>query len=156
MLLRGLATHTRPLWREGSLQTAVAGLDAALRSALQGARSAGQVVRGLEAAQDALAAETRGLALVDARTDAPRGVRVSRLLLLANDGAERFYRQVESLLHREGPRVLAIRLETDADTLGALVFGPDRLARLLLLSRKESVSAALLALAEQWQETDPG
>jgi len=75
-------------------------------------------------------------------------VRVSRLLVMADDGAERFYRQVERLLLRHGPRVLAVRLEVDADTLGEMVFGPGRRARLLLLAHKEAVSGVLLSMAD--------
>ena len=72
----------------------------------------------------------------------------SRLLVMADDGAERFYRQVERLLLRHGPRVLAVRLEVDADTLGEVVFGPGRRARLLLLDHKEAVSGVLLSMAD--------
>ncbi len=78
----------------------------------------------------------------------PRGVRVSRLLVLADDGAERFYRQVERLLRRYGSRVLAVRLEADADALGELLFGTNGRARLLMLNHKEAVSAFLLAMTD--------
>ena len=75
-------------------------------------------------------------------------VRVSRLLLLADDGAERFYRHVETLLRRHGPRVLAVRLDLDAHALGELLFGPGRLVRLLMIVHKEAVSAILLTMPE--------
>jgi hypothetical protein len=68
------------------------------------------------------------------------------LLVLADDGTERFYRQVEKLLRQQGPRVLALRLEVKAETLGQMLFGPGRRAVLLLLDHKEAVSAVLLAL----------
>jgi hypothetical protein len=66
--------------------------------------------------------------MADRQIGVPRGVRVSRLLLLANVGAERFYRQIEALLRRHGPRVLALRLEIDENGLGELLFGPRRVA----------------------------
>ena len=125
----------------------VAPLSDALVAALRSAHSAGRVVRGLESAEQTLAAEERGLRIADRASGTPRGVRVSRLLLLSNDGAERFYRQVEALLRRHGQRVLAIRLAADAETLGALLFGPGRRARLLMLEHKDAVAAVLLALA---------
>jgi len=103
---------------------------------------------GLESAERMLAAQERGLGLVDRHSGVPRGVRVSRLLVLADDGAERFYRQVERLLRRYGPRVLAVRLETDADALGELLFGTNGRARLLMLNHKEAVSAFLLAMTD--------
>lgn len=119
-----------------------------LAAALRNALGAGQVVRSLESAERTLAAEERGMSMVDRQSLVPRGVRISRLLVITDDGAERFYRQVERLLLRHGPRVLAVRLEVDADTLGELVFGPGSRARLLLLDHKEAVSGALLSMAD--------
>ena len=112
-LLRNLTAHTRLLWQESEIGIPVAGMTSELAEALRSAYSAGQVVRSLENAERALAAEERGLQMADRQIGVPRGVRVSRLLLLANDGAERFYRQIEALLRRHGPRVLAVRLEID-------------------------------------------
>ena len=148
-LLRALAARRAPLWPGSDIEVPTARLTPALADALRSARSAGQVVRGLEAAEQALAAEQRGLRLADDRGAAPRGERVSRLLLLAGDGAERFYRQVAALLRRHGVRVLAVRLDVDAEALGSLLFGPGRRARLLLLERKQAVASALLAIAAQ-------
>ncbi|HQO61575.1 MAG TPA: hypothetical protein PLT33_11965 [Deltaproteobacteria bacterium] len=56
---------------------------------------------------------------------------------------------MESLVRKHGPRVLAARLETDAATLGALLFGPGRIARLVMIERKVALGEVLLALAEQ-------
>jgi hypothetical protein len=53
---------------------------------------------------------------------------------LANDGADRFYRQVETLLHRHGARVLAIRLTLDEGGLGERLFGTGQVCRLVLLN----------------------
>jgi hypothetical protein len=148
-----LAARARPLWPGGELRVARCELSPALETALTSAFSAGQIVRGLEDATRALAAEARGLAHVDERTGAARGARISRLLVLADDGAERFYRNVESLLHTHAPRVLAIRLSADERTLGQLLFGPERVARLLMIERKDAVSRVLLALAAQWRRS---
>lgn len=125
----------------------IAAVDDALRLSMR----EGQVVRGLEAARDRLDAEARGLRLADEARSAPRGQRISRLLVLSGDGSERFHRQVEALLRRHGARTLAIRFEMDAAQLGALLFGPGRVARLALLERKEAVSRVLLALADAWR-----
>ena len=146
-LLRSLTLHTRPLWAGGELDVPLVKFDSELAAALRNARSAGQLVRGLESAQRALAAEEHGLHLADRRSGVPRGVRVSRLLALADDGVERFYRHVETLLRRRGPRVLAVRLEVDAGALGELLFGPGHLVRLLMIGHKEAVCAVLLAMA---------
>jgi len=148
-----LVSRGQRLWPGGRLRVARAEFDRKLEAALSSAFASGLIVRGFEEADRALDAEARGLAQVDRRTGAPRGRRVSRLLVLSDDGAERFYRSVESLLVKHAPRVLALRLAVDQHALGERVFGPDQVARLLLIERKQAVSELLLALAEQWSET---
>lgn len=137
----------RPLWREGEVPVPRAPLDAPLEAALRAAQRAGELVRGLEGAEQALAAEAKGLRHVERGGATPHAPRVSRLLLLSDDGAERFYRRAETLLRRHAPRLVAVRLAADAATLGGLLFGPGRPARAVLLERKEAVAAALVALA---------
>jgi len=153
-LLLDLRSHTEPLWSGSGVRIPVASMSDALAAALKSAYSASRVVRGMEGAEQKLAAEERGLRIADRQSGTPRGVRVSRLLILASDGAERFYRQVESLLRRHGPRVLAVRVAIDAEALGALLFGPGRRARLLMLEHKDAVAAVLLAMAGQWGDGD--
>jgi len=145
-LLRILPAHARLLWPEGKIHVPMFAFSPALAEALGAAHRAGQLVRSLEGAERRLAAEDRGLSLVDQQSGVLRGERVSRLLVLADDGTERFYRQVEKLLRQQGPRVLALRLDVKAETLGQMLFGPGRRALLLLLDHKEAVSAVLLAL----------
>ena len=147
-VLDTLTTQTRPLWSETELEVPMVKLGPNIGAALRSAYGAGYVVRSLENAERMLATEERGLGLVDQHSGVTRGVRVSRLLVLADDGAERFYRQVESLLHRYGPRVLAVRLDADADALGELLFGTNGRARLLMLKHKEAVSSFLLAMID--------
>jgi len=151
-VLRSLAVRTRPLWEGGALEIPLVKFDAALAAALRSAQSAGRVVRGLENARRRLAAEERGLRMADQDSGAPRGLRVSRLLVLSNDGAQRFYRHVETLLFRHGHRMLAVCIDVDADTLGELLFGPGRPARLILIEHKEAVCVTLLALAGQGED----
>ena len=146
-LLRDLSAGAAPLWAGGALRVPRVEITAALEAALESAQSAGQLVRGFESAERALSAEALGLSHVDRTTGVARGGRVSRLLVVADDGAERFYRNVESLLRRHAPRVLALRLAADERALGQLLFGPDQVARLLLVEHKSAVSAVLLALA---------
>jgi hypothetical protein len=145
---RTLTTGTRSLWQGSETEVPACTLSPELVEVLRNAHGAGQVVRGLENATRRLANEDRGLGLADRHSGVPRGVRVSRLLVMADDGAERFYRQVETLLLRHGPRLLALRLDVDAEAFGALIFGPGRRVRLLMLDHKEAVSAYLLALPE--------
>ena len=179
-LLRGLVLEASPLWEGGEHSATYVEVGEDLVAALRSAVQSGRVIRGFEAAESKLAAEERGLKLapigshpgttmpeVAAQADgtttsesatptsgdaAPaRNVRISRLLLLANDGSPRFYRNVDALLRRHGSRLFALRLDLDALPLGSLLYGPDRLTRLLLIEHKDAVAAVLLAVATQWE-----
>jgi hypothetical protein len=149
-LLRGLQDHMEPLAASGVLRIPAAACSPEVIAALQQARDAGQLSRGLEGAERRLMAEARGLALADAKAASSRGVRLSRLLVLANDGAPRFFRNVETLIERCGARALALRLDVDAARLGAPLFGAGSQARLVMLDHKVAVGMLLLALAPQW------
>jgi len=155
-LLRALANAPHRLWPGSPLHLLEADLSEPLREALLGAHRAGRVVRSLEKAQAVLSAEAHGQRLVDRRSGTPRGTRISRLLVLTNDGAERFYRQAESLLKSHASRLVGVRLKVDAETLGEALFGRGRTARLLMIEHKTAVGAILLALADQWMDSDDG
>ncbi len=145
-LLAQLRSNLSPLWRDAQLEVPTFPFSAPLRTALENAVSSGQIVRGLEGAERMLDLEARGLELADAKSSVARGTRISRLIVMTSDGSERFYRNVEALLLRHGPRLLALRLEIDTYQLGACLFGEAEVARLALLVRREAVVAALLAL----------
>lgn len=154
-LVSELEARAEPLWPGGELRALRTALTPNLEAALRSAYSAGRIVRGLEQAERTLASEAQGQSRVDRKTGVERGGRVSRLLVLADDGSVRFYREVESLLLRHAPRVLAVRLTVDEASLGRLFFGPDKVAKLLLVSHKDAVSAVLLALVAQWSGDEP-
>jgi hypothetical protein len=147
-ILSRLTAHVRPLWPGGKIMVPAVSFKPSLAEVLRIARGAGRLVRSLEGAESKLAAERRGLGLVDQKSGASRGERVSRLLMLADGGAERFYRQVEKLLRQHGPRVLVLLLDVNAETLGQTIFNPDDRVLLLMLDHKKAVSDMLLALVE--------
>lgn len=150
-----LASRTAPLWRGAEIEVARVGLSAELSAALRSAHGAGMVARGLESAERILSAEERGLRLLNRRTGVKPDVRVSRLLLLTDDGAERFYRHVERLLFRHAPRVMAVRLDVDAAALGELLFGPGHPVRLLMVEHKNAVCELLLAMVDPKSPAPP-
>ncbi|MFN2427817.1 MAG: hypothetical protein ABR587_15375 [Candidatus Binatia bacterium] len=149
-LLEQLASRSGPLWKEGRLQIPSVVPDDELKSTLCLASRTGFLLRGLEAAERRLAEEQRGRALLGT-SSRDAGVRISRLLVVTNDGAERFYRNVEALLKRHEPRVYAIRVEMDEHEMGELLFGADRVARLVMVDHKNAVAEVLLAIARQWR-----
>jgi len=95
----------------------------------------------------ALEAEQRGLAALDPEMAGRQGQRVSRLLLITNDGAERFYRQVERLALTHAPRLLVCVVECDSQVLGTLLYGEDAVAKLVLTTHKAAAAAILRAVA---------
>jgi antitoxin component HigA of HigAB toxin-antitoxin module len=139
-------THER-LWEGGILEVPCLEFSDTLQRALQVARASGQLVGGLEAIETLLQREQAGLVKMGV-ISANKGVDViSRLLLVGNDGSERFYRSVESLQKRVGPRLLVCRVDAEASELGKF-FGSRANVKALLVARKEFVLRLLTALIE--------
>jgi len=151
-LLQSLIACSRPI-RPGSNTSVPVVQFEGIESVLFYTHRAGRVVRGLETAERKLKGEERGLRMADRKSGVQRGGRVSRLFLLANDGSDGFYRQVENLMSRHEPRVLAIRLDVDAAGLGSPLFGEDQRARLIMIQHKEAVADMLLGLAEYLEKS---
>jgi len=141
-----LRQQARPLWTGGALLVPTASWSPAIASVLQSAHGEGRLVRGLEMIEKTLEREARGLKLADARSETSRGSRVSRLVLLASDGTERFYRQAERLLAQQGPRLLAIRVDADSARFASLVSEATGVVRALMLEHKELVASLLTAM----------
>lgn len=125
----------------------------AVAQALFEARRARRMVRGLESAEERLAAQEAGLRRSPA-TQAPAGQRrVSRLLVVSADGSPRFYRQVLRLRDRYASRLEALVLECDETRLGEALFGPGQVTRAVLLDHKEAVIWLLESLDPLVDET---
>jgi len=141
-----LRANARPLWTRGVLLVPSAGWTPAVAAALDAANAGGSVVRGLEQVEKALQREARGLSMADARSASPRGARVSRLLLVSNDGSERFYRNVEQLVTANGQRLLPIRVDADSAQFASAVREASGVVRALMVDHKELVVTVLRAL----------
>jgi hypothetical protein len=103
------------------------------------ARRARCLVRGLEGAESALAAQEAGLAKVEQVRGGDRSVRISRLLIVSADGSVRFFRQVGKIETRFARRLAVLVLDCDHEALGAAAFGPGHQARALLIEHKDAV-----------------
>jgi hypothetical protein len=145
-LTASLRRSARKLWQGGSLDVPGATWSTALAQLLREAEHSGHLMRGLELIETTLAGEARGLALADARSGADRGSRVSRLLLVSNDGSERFYRQVERLVVSQGTRLLPIRLDADSTRFADALASVSGVVRALLIAHKDPVTRVLLTL----------
>jgi hypothetical protein len=112
-----------------------------LRKQIFCAKSLGEVTFGYEAIEKALANELRGLQKVDSQSD-----RVSRLLVVTNDGSPRFYRELQFLHKKQGGRVMICRLDCDSVSMGNILGLKDRQVKAVLLNRKTSVVNVLKSL----------
>jgi hypothetical protein len=118
----------------------------ALADELFEARRARRLVRGLEGAAQQLAAEQAGLP-PSPPPDRPAELpRISRLLVVSEDGSERFYRQINNLKNQYSNRLEVLVVACDESELGRASFGGDRRARAVLLDHKDSVIRLLARL----------
>jgi hypothetical protein len=127
---------------------------AELWHALFEARRARRLCRGLESAQEALAIQERGLRQAPATQVTAAGARrISRLLVVSQDGSERFYRQIEKLCNLHVVRLEALVLECDEDELGRAIFGPGQPTRAVLLDHKDAVVRFLEILGDSFVDS---
>ncbi|MCX5837061.1 MAG: hypothetical protein NTW71_00815 [Deltaproteobacteria bacterium] len=140
---KALMARTVRLWPGGDLDVARIAMNDPLKKALRKARLMGRIRCGFEAVFARLAIERKGIMNVRERRGVPYGDRVSRLLLFSNDGAERFYRHIESLLQAQDPRLLGCLLDIDGCALGNLLTGKDRQIKLVMAEHKDAVSEIL-------------
>ena len=75
-------------------------LNPALQSALKVVFGTGHLIQGLELITKHMEREAKGLKAVQEKSGQAPAQRLSRLLLLASDGSDRFYRDAASLLHK--------------------------------------------------------
>ena len=130
----------------GAPPFASAQFSSVLGQALFEARRARRLVRGLEGAEAALAAQEIGLSQAAAAQTQSGKPRVSRLLVMSQDGSPRFYHQVDKLQTRFAQRLQVLRLECDEAALGYAVFGGGQRARAVLLDHKAAVLLFLESL----------
>lgn len=140
-----LAAHLVPLGDESSSRIPCVDFTEKLKEALSLGRAGGMLVGGLEAIETLLQREQAGLVKNGAARDDAALVSVSRLLLVSEDGSDRFYRSVGSLMRRIGGRLLVCKVRTSAQGLG-LFFGPQANVKALLVARKEFVERTLKAI----------
>ncbi len=112
-----------------------------LRTNIFHAKSLGELVIGYAAIVKALSNELRGLQKIDSLSD-----RVSRLLMVTNDGSPRFYREFAFLQKRQGPRILICRLDVDSVLMGDILGLKDQVVKAVLLNKKKSVVNVLKSL----------
>lgn len=148
-----LTGNLKNLWEKSRAKAAFLPYSERFIKTLQLEHKRGRIIRSFELIERNLETQARGLSMVDEKTASKRGVRVSRLLIISNDAAERFLRKVESLLVEHGDRVLGLVIDADSEKIGHLFFGPGKTAKIMMLEHKESVANALFALVKEVPKT---
>jgi hypothetical protein len=142
-----LETDVAPLWESGRHSVPTVPLTNGLVHILRQTLHTGLAVQGFELIAKKLAAEQLGLDAVSQKSTAPSPpARVSRLLIVANDGSKRFYRDCDGLLTRYAQRLAGCRLDLTGEALGEALFDQPKLVRCVLVLDKKAVSRALLSL----------
>ena len=145
-LLEQLFSCTRKLNQESGLAVPVFELTDAIKKSLLTARRAGHALRGFDNASEILLLERNGILKLNKQDG--QGDRISRLVLMSNDGVDNFYNKAEKLIIRHSPRVLGCIIESDSYELGSLLFGEGKIAKLILIDHKDAVSGILLSAVE--------
>jgi hypothetical protein len=145
-LLDQLYTRTRKLHEDSMIYVPVLELNTSLKKALLTARKAGHAVRGFDNASELLIREQDGINKLIKQNG--QGDRISRLVLMSNDGAAGFYNKVNHLLVKHSPRVLGCIVDADSYALGSLLFGEGKIAKLVLVDHKAFVSQVLMSIKE--------
>ncbi len=116
-------------------------LNPELRKHVFYAKCLDELIIGYEGIEKALANELHGLQKVNNQSD-----RVSRLLIVTNDGSPRFYRELEFLHKKHGTRVMICRLDIGSVLMGNILGLKDKQVKAVLLNRKNSVVNVLKSL----------
>ncbi|WP_408997953.1 hypothetical protein ACJ77P_08115 [Syntrophus buswellii] len=146
-----LQAQTRKLRSEGELAVPVLAVNSLLAQALKAAEKRGHLRIGLQAAGEKLARERKGLLKMVREQGLAVGERISRLILVSNDGTERFYRSVEWLAKDHRSRLLVCLLDVPGLEIGNILFGEERNIKLLLIDHKDSVSLFFHTLISERQ-----
>lgn len=141
-----LSAHIVQLWPGSDLSIPLITISGPLKKALQKANLNGSIQCGLEAISNKLDSEKRGIDHLRKGKGLPGGERVSRLLLVSNDGAERFYRRIEGLLRTHASRLLCCVLDVDSNTMGNVITGKERQIKAVMADHKDTVSEILRTL----------
>lgn len=147
-----LANRTAKLWTGSEIEVPVITLTETLKAALQKARLQGRIRCGTDPIFEKLAGEKKGIAQVRSQAEAVYGDRISRLLLFSNDGAERFYRNVEQAIKANTPRLLGCLLDIGGSALGQLITGKEGIIKIVMAEHKGAVADILRTLGDSSHE----
>lgn len=140
--------NTRLLHSNGRLQVPIWSFDAKCQKALALAYGFKHLTQGLESISTELDKELKGLKSLQKQPGQAQNQRLSRLIILSNDGSERFYHQAESLLVKHCDRLMACVVDATAEQLGEAFTKKSNPTKALLIDDRKALESFLAALAE--------
>ena len=129
------------LYTESETQISVLTLSHKMRQQIFFAKSMGDVILGLDTIEKSLENELRGLEKTDNKSE-----RISRLLLVTNDGSTSFYQGVEYLLQTQVTRLMVCRLDIDAKLMANILGLKNKKVKAVLLNSKKAVINVLKSI----------
>lgn len=138
------AQNQGPIRPGGTATVAALGWTPAVQTGLAAVLVNEHLLQGLDLIERAMRKELNGLKAVAQKSNNPMPERMSRLLLLASDGSERFYRQAESILLEHRGRMTACILTADSVVLGAAVSKKNLPVKGLLITDRKSLEGFLI------------
>ncbi len=136
------------LHQDGKVKVPHMSFNENVRNALKSIYASKHLIQGLEAIGSHLDKELKGLKALAKKSGETQNDRLSRLLILSNDGSERFYHNAESILNRHSSRSMAIIIEASSEELGEAFTKKSNPAKALLIDERKSLEAFLSAIAE--------
>jgi hypothetical protein len=143
---RYVTENQKKIWQKARTRAVFVPAEEKLLKLFQLEHKRGRLIRGFELVERTLVAQLEGIKNVDARTGVTRGKRLSRLVVVSNDGSERYYRKIDKLAEQFEAIVLVLRIDLDSASLGEMFFGPGKIAKVFMLDHKESLANALEAM----------
>lgn len=141
-----LESRQSALWAQGEIKVTEVTATPALQELIPSLQGRGQIERGLENITKILASEKYGQEALRSKEGTLPAYRVSRILLMANTGSERFNRDCEKLLKDHAERVLGLKLDESGSALMENLYGAETQAKALLISHRDAVAQTLMAL----------
>ena len=140
-IIEFLSSHETPLYTDCEMTISQIALTPKLRSHIFYAKSTGNLLIGFENIEQVLEKELYGLERMGQVSD-----RISRLLIVTNDGSDRFYRQLTFTEKNHGGRTLMIRLDIDSKEFGQVLGLKGKNVKSALVTHKDSVCNILRQL----------
>lgn len=141
-----IRTNTMGVGSKKILKACVCPLSEALIAEIKNANADSRSVSGFSAIERTLLFESKGLKKVDNLTGLKRGNKISRLLLLSNDCAERFYIKVHKLVEQHSERLMVFMLDISSEDLAKLCKREGAILKSVLINHKETVAKILMSL----------